>query len=112
MISFLQAYWVEIIIVVLSFVSVIFSVIRFKPSKAADDVKLMIAEVLPGFINLAELSGVHGKAKLLFVVESIMKRIRKYISSRDSTYWMEYITEQIENILSTPQKKEVNYEKE
>ena len=94
MIDFLKSYWVEIIIVVLSLVSVIVSVIRSKPSKASNDVKLMISEVLPGFINLAELSGVHGKAKLLFVVESIMKRIRKYISEKDASYWMTYITEQ------------------
>lgn len=100
-------YWLELVIVLISIISVVVGCIRMKPSKAVDQVKNLISEVLPGFINLAEISGCHGKAKLLFVVESILKRIRKYISKEDEDYWMQYITDQVEAILSTPQKKEV-----
>lgn len=105
--EFLTTYWFELVLIVITVVSCVVSIIRKKPSKTNEDVKLMIAEVLPGFINLAEASGVCGKAKLMFVVESILKRIRKYVSGKDTSYWMTYIQEQVENILSTPQKKEV-----
>lgn len=105
--EFLTTYWFELVLVVLTVVSCVISIIRKKPSKAVDDVKLIISEVLPGFINLAEMSGVCGKAKLMFVVDSVMKRIKAYVSSKDEQYWMTYISEQVENILSTPQKKEV-----
>ena len=105
--EFLTTYWFELVLIVLTVVSCVVSIIRKKPSKTNEDVKLMISEVLPGFINLAEASGVCGKAKLMFVVESILKRIRKYVSEKDTSYWMTYIQEQVENILSTPQKKEV-----
>lgn len=105
--QFLTTYWFELVLIGLTVVSCVVSIIRKKPSKSSEDVKLMISEVLPGFINLAEMSGVCGKAKLMFVVDSVMKRIKAYISSKDEQYWLTYISEQIENILSTPQKKEV-----
>lgn len=111
MIDFLKNYWFELLIIVITIVSVVVAAIRKKPSTASEQVKNMIAEVLPGFINLAEASGVKGTAKLLFVIDSVMKRIKAYTSSKDEQYWMSYIKSQVESMLSTPQKKGVQDEK-
>lgn len=107
MINFLKSYWFELVIIALSVAS--FIVVWYRSSKLKDSeaVKSMIAEVLPGFINLAEASGVCGASKLMFVIDSVMKRIKSYVSGKDEQYWMAYIREKVENILSTPQKKEV-----
>lgn len=107
MIKFLQSYWFELVIIALSVAS--FIVVWYRSSKLKDSeaVKSLIAEVLPGFINLAEASGVCGTSKLMFVIDSVMKRIKCYVSGKDEQYWMSYIREKVENILSTPQKKEV-----
>ena len=111
MIDFLKTYWSEIVIILSSLASVLVCSIRRKPSTVADEIKCMISEVLPGFINLAEISGVKGTAKLMFVIDSVMKRIKAYTSSKDEQYWMSYIRDQVESMLSTPQKKGVQDEK-
>lgn len=111
MIEFLQEYWFQLVIVIVSLASVVCSFIRRKSSGSMDEIKNMIADVLPGFINLAEASGVHGKSKLMFVIDSVMKRIKGYTSEKDEQFWMSYIRDQVENILSTPQKKGVQDEK-
>ena len=103
--TFIKSYWFELVIIVLSVASFIITWIRSGKFKSVDAVKNMISEYAPGFINLAEASGVSGQAKLMFVIDSLMKRIRQYVSSKDEQYWMSYIREQVEYILSTPQKK-------
>lgn len=103
--TFIKSYWFELVIVALSVASFIITWIRSGKFRSVDAVKNMIAEYAPGFINLAEASGVSGQAKLMFVIDSLMKRIRQYVSSKDEQYWMSYIREQVECILSTPQKK-------
>ena len=105
MIQFLQTYWFELALIILTVVSTVVAIIRKKPSKSEAEIKNLIAELVPGFINLAEATAVCGKTKLMFVIDSIMKRIKCYVSSKDEQYWITYISEQVENILSTPQKK-------
>ena len=107
MISLLKTYWFELVMVFLSIISFVIVLIRSMKNKDSEEIKNMISEVLPGFINLAEASGVCGSAKLMFVVDSVLKRIKRYTSTKDEQYWMSFIRERVENILSTPQKKEV-----
>lgn len=87
---------------------VIFFIVLFRGKKAvsSDSIKLLIDENLPGSIILAEQSELDGPYKLGFVIDVILRRIRKYIKKSDDTYWISYIKDKVEAILSTPQKKE------
>ena len=79
-----------------------------KKAKAKDYVVNIIDEVLPGFISLAEASGSDGDTKLSFVIDMVLKRIKRYIVKDDLHFYKSLIIEKTEAILSCPQKKGIS----
>lgn len=107
MIEFLSAHYREIIVIAICLVELILFIVKKRPSVNFDDkVDALISEVLPQYINLAELSDLKGHDKMVFVVSNIIARIKKLVANVDETYYAKLIIEKAEAILSTPQKKE------
>lgn len=105
MIEFLHNYWYVITAVIADLVTFIIVMLIRKNKISSDAVRSMIADVVPDYIRLAEVSASQGKTKFYMVVDLVYKRIKKYTSSKDESFWLSYIGEVIENILDTPQKK-------
>lgn len=104
--QFLQENYQLLIVALVAIIEVVVFFIRKKPSMNYDDhVKSLISEFVPSFVVLAELSGAKGSEKLSFVVSELMKKIKKYRTSKDEDFWKEYIISKVEAVLSTPQKK-------
>lgn len=106
MLDFIKVYWPVIAALFCDAIFFVIIVIVRKQKISSDAVRSMIADVLPGYIKLAEVSATSGKTKFYFVLDLVYKTISKFINKQDEAYWMAYIGECIEAILSTPQKKE------
>lgn len=105
--EFLLRYWVEMVFLAVSLIEVIFFFAKKKPSmNFSDRLNAVIDEVLPGFIILAESTGLSGTEKLSFVLSSCLKRLHKSYAVVDDNYWTKVIIQKVEAILSCPQKKE------
>ena len=78
-----------------------------KKIKSSDFVEHIIDSCLPGFICLAEATGADGDSKLSMVLDLVMKKIRKYILKKDEHYYRCLTIDKTEEILKTPQKKEI-----
>lgn len=105
----LRNYWKEITEIVLFLILGLIAVIRKRPIKFVDTLKMSILQWLPGFIVLAEKSGLKGEDKVVFV----LKRAYEFFCSTKSVsydYFLstyeQFIRTHIEAILCTPQKKE------
>lgn len=110
MIDFIIQYWPTLAIAAIEIVSIILVIIIGKKKGISTDaIKVIIANKIPSLVSLAEASGSTGKEKLGFVVMSCLALVKKYVSNCDESFWIEYIIEQVEAILSTPQKKEAFY---
>lgn len=108
MIEFLSQYWPYIAIACCELATLTISLIIYRIRGISPDaIKVIIADKLPVFIKLAEETGEDGHVKLSFVIDAIYKVIKKYIRKADQSYWLSYIHEQVELVLSTPQKKEI-----
>lgn len=108
--EFILNYWQYLVIILVDLIGLVFILLRKKQSITEASIKEMIADVVPGYINLAEASGSTGRTKLCLVVDLVLKRIQKYISKSDEQFWISYIHDVIEAILSTPQKKGDSHE--
>lgn len=112
MIEFLSSHYKELIVIVICLIELILFIVKKRPSLNLEDkVDALISDILPQYINLAEVSGLKGHEKLVFVVSNVISRLKHFISGLDEIYWAKVITDKVEAILTTPQKKEVNYEK-
>lgn len=104
--DFIKTYWREILEVLALLVSIVICCIRKKPVKVVDTIKEIIVRVLPAFIIKAEASDKKGADKLSLVLD-LMKGFLKEMSYGDDvvSQYLPFIKEQVELILSTPQKK-------
>ena len=108
MIDFVLQYWPYFLIGAIELASLISILVVFrKRGISVDGIKAILAKKIPILINLAEASGSSGKEKLGFVVLTALSLIKRYSSKCDEPFWIEYVKEQVEACLSTPQKKEV-----
>lgn len=113
MVEFLQAYWFYLYAFIVVFFDILILVIKRRP-KTLDDFTLILNEscsvFLPVLINKFEEPG-NGENKKIHVIDSmrsiIFKRLGRKMCSREEKIFNEYVSDRIESILSTPQKKEL-----
>lgn len=102
MFDFLKLYWREILEVVAVLVSIIICCIKKKPVRVVDTVKESICRLLPYCISQAE-NQPKGE-KLNFCISLLASTLAELgIEFTDS--YKQFALEQVEIILSTPQKK-------
>lgn len=104
--DFIKTYWREILEFVVILISIVICCIKKKPVKVVDTIKEVIVRVLPAFIIKAEASDKKGADKLLLVLD-LVKGFLKEMSYGDDviSQYLPFAKEQVELILSTPQKK-------
>lgn len=105
--NFIQVNWRLILEACLVIASFIILLCRKKPIKVLDTLKEVIVRVLPGLINLAESQdGLKGADKLKFVLDQLTLAL-KDLGYGDDTIcqYLPFASDQVEIILSTPQKK-------
>lgn len=114
--DFLQEFSVrEWVIFGIGLVSILFNVLNSilsanKKTNILDSVKEAVIEWLPIAINLAEVSGTSGENKRSAVIRNalgfVAKKLGRQLTEDESIYFTSYVGNQLEMILSTPQKKE------
>ena len=105
--DFITQYWREILQVVVLLTTTILWIVRKRPVKVVDTLKEVIVRVLPALINVAEAQdGFSGKDKLDYVIHELVKVLTELGYGDDLiVQYLPFAKEQIELILSTPQKK-------
>lgn len=107
--QFFVNYWREILSVVCLIVSTVLWIVRKKPVKVVDTLKELIVRLLPALINGAEATHLSGSEKLKMVLDSLSKILIDFGYGDDVVnQYLPFAKEQVEVILSTPQKKGVN----
>ena len=105
-IDFLTNYWRIIIEVCICIASFVFCLLRKKPVKVVDTLKETIVRVLPSLICLAEQTDLKGSDKLAFVLSRLSEVLVELGYGDDVLkQYLPFASEQVELILSTPQKK-------
>ena len=104
--EFLINNWRWILEVVCAIAALVFCLIRKKPVKVVDTLSTIILRLLPGLINAAEIAGGNGSAKLQYVLDHLVE-ILKECNYGDEVIapYLPWVKDQVEVILSTPQKK-------
>lgn len=109
--NFIFTYWKDILTLLLFIISVVVFIVKKKPVKVIDTVKECITRLLPYCIYEAEkqeeLKG-KGEKKKIFALSVLYKLLQEFGYEEVYDQYREYAAEQIEVILSTPQKKEVS----
>lgn len=106
--NFIKENWMFILEIAVLLVSVIMFIVRKKPVKVVDTLKEVIVRLLPALICLAEnQEGLKGSDKLKFVLDELKKVLTDLGYDGDvQAQYLPFAAEQVEVILSTPQKKE------
>lgn len=108
--EFIVENWRLIIEIISLIVVVIFFFLKKKPYKVVDAIPDMIYFVLPSAINRAEKiygSG-DGETKRNFVINVVIDYIHDRWPDVNAYDYYDFISARLEDILSTPKKKEVN----
>ena len=89
-------------------VCVVLFIVRKRPTKLVDGIEELILKVLPSAIVYAEakVGAGHGDVKMTEVMALISEYIKERYPDVDFGIYTKFIKEQVEYILSTPQKKE------
>lgn len=108
--DFLVSHWKLIALAVLLILDLVLIILnRRKPVKVFDSVHQVITSILPQLIKDAEACYVrgHGSEKLSMVKELVFNYLRACygMSTDEALQYDDYISKQIEAILSCPQKK-------
>ena len=104
--DFLINYWRLILEVCICIASFVFCLCRKKPVKVVDTLKEVIVRVLPSLICAAEKTDLKGSDKLTLLLSELAKVLRELGYGDDIiAQYLPFATEQVELILSTPQKK-------
>lgn len=104
-VKFCQTYWREIVDVSVLIISVIICLIRKRPCiNKMDEIKEDVLQVLPIFIKGIEKPG-NGESKKNQVIELCKNFVKKKFKIDCPQDVMDLVENQIEVILSTPQKK-------
>lgn len=104
--SFILENWRLIVDILSVIIVTIFFFIKKKPNKVIDTIKASISCVLPGLINEVEKTGLTGEEKKHLVLHLLTE----FCLSHDvplTDYYKAFASKMIEDILSTPHKKEV-----
>lgn len=105
-IDFLKTHYELIISCLFLLISFILALFRKKSKfNLMDEIKSFILSVLPEIINSVETDG-NGETKLLLVLKEIQLLLVKKYNFYDFDSIQNFVIESIENILSTPKKKE------
>lgn len=105
-INFIKNHYELIISFFLVLFSFILTLVKKKPSiNLIDSIKAYIVEILPILINKVECPG-NGSTKKNLVLKLIQEAIVKKFNFYDFASIEQWCSEQLENILSTPSKKE------
>lgn len=107
--NFIFSHLEAILSVVTLIISVVVFIVRKKPVLVGDYIKTVILNKLPTFINYAENSNFKGDEKCSFALTFLFDELEKdgygSYSYLLHTYY-EFARKSLEDILSTPQKKE------
>ena len=107
--EFLFTYWRDILSVFVMLVTLVLWLIKKKPIKVVYTIKESILRLLPYCISEAEkLTGVTGADKKAFALDLLKKLLCEIYSlsgDQDLVTYLQFASEQVEVILSTPQKK-------
>lgn len=107
--DFLIQYWREILYVFCALLSLVLFIVKKKPVKVIDTIKETIVRLLPYCINEAEkLQGAPGADKKAFALSILWKLLSDFVKlSGDELkeIYSDFAAEQVEVILTTPQKK-------
>lgn len=106
--EFLISNWRLIAEGLCAIAALVFMFVRKKPIKVVDTLQQIILRLLPGLINQAEIQFGPGKgsAKLEFVID-LLKKVLSELGYGDEVVspYLSFAKDQVEVILSTPQKK-------
>ena len=103
---FIQNYWRLILEACICIASFVFCLCRKKPIKVVDTLKEVIVRVLPSLICAVEKTGLKGSDKLNFLLQELAKVLKELNYGDDViAQYLPFAIEQVELILSTPQKK-------
>lgn len=104
--NFVQVYWREILEVV-TLLSTFLVFLCKKVKVENPSIIAFIDRVLPGLLINAEhiFGDGHGDEKKAAVIEALLNHLKKNFSGIDEEQYKKVISEKIEFILSTPQKK-------
>lgn len=110
--DFVIQNWYYIVSLLLLIVSTIVGICKKKASlNLSDTVKAAVSEFIPGLIQVAEMTGKSGDEKLQMVVDLGLNKVTNMfgvsLSVAQQEYWSTYIRKYVEDVLKTPQKKEV-----
>ena len=87
-------------------VSFVLFLVRKKPVKVLDTIKEFVVRLLPGLINAAEMTTLSGADKKKYVLEELVKVLKEFgYCDEVITQYLPFASDQVEVILSTPQKK-------
>lgn len=103
--DFLKTYYLEILEVVILIISVVFCLVRKRPTYNKIDVIYKdVLSMLPACINLVEING-HGEEKKAKVISLISEYVQDKYKIQVPVALVDFISDAIEDILSTPSKK-------
>lgn len=104
MIDFIVKYYREIIDLLLVITSLVLFVVRKKPIKVVDTLREVVIRLVPGAILAAEKQELKGDGKKTFAL-SVIRGVLTDMGYDFTDELVEFASEQIEVVLSTPQKK-------
>lgn len=99
----LKTYWPQILAIILFTCSFILQLIKKKP---VNDIGYLLQVWSIDAVKLAETSDLKGYSKLTVAVQYVLNKLKGNFPELDSEAYRAAIVEIIEDILSTPQKKE------
>lgn len=104
-INFCVAHYELIISAVLCLISVVIQLLKKRSTtNTIDTIKKDVLLVLPSLINSVEIDG-HGTSKKQAVLDALEKLIKKRYKLDDVNFLHDFISDALEDILSTPTKK-------
>lgn len=106
--DFLFTYWREILYIVCAIISLVCCCVRKKSNKVVDGIVDHIFTILPQIINQAEGTDLKGQDKLDYATGLVLNYLKFNTGLDEKTLYayVDLIHGCIENILTTPQKKE------
>ena len=105
-IEFIIENWRLIVEVVCAIIALVLFICRKKPVKVLDTVKECISRLLPYVIKEAEKTDLKGEDKMVFALQTLYALLKDFGYEEVYNNYRDFAREQIELILSTPQKKE------
>lgn len=115
-VEFLKNNWKEVIQALVAVVSLIATIIIMKKKGASlsDILNSVLGIQLPIWVASAENTGETGDKKKVTVINCALNHIAKLmgrsLSEEETAFIVTKVSEQIEKILETPQKKEISQE--